>query len=102
MPVLARDAWKLVVCSPYRMRRSYFSSLRPFFFHLEPNLHTPRFLRDVSPFLTTTIAYIAATYLPDLHDRVDRLREHTLRLSDRVWSEGLKSLEIVQAYLMLM
>ncbi|TKA51191.1 hypothetical protein B0A53_05655 [Rhodotorula sp. CCFEE 5036] len=79
----------------------YFSSLRPFFFHLEPNLHTPRFLRDVSPFLTTTIAYIAASYLPGLHDRIDRLREHTLRLSDRVWSEGLKSLEIVQAYLML-
>ncbi|GAA5988027.1 hypothetical protein JCM10908_002033 [Rhodotorula pacifica] len=79
----------------------YFSSLRPFSFHLEPNLHTPRFLRDVSPFLTTTLAYIAATYLPDLVDRIDRLREHMLRLSDRVWSEGLKSLEIVQAYALL-
>lgn len=81
--------------------RSYFTHLRPFFFHLSPELHTPQFLRHTSPFLSSTLAYLCAAYIPELHDRVQPLHDHTLRLSDRVWSEGLKSLEIVQAYLLL-
>ncbi|GAA5824893.1 hypothetical protein JCM3770_005091, partial [Rhodotorula araucariae] len=79
----------------------YFAHLRQFFFHLSPDLHTPQFLRQTSPFLSTTLAYLCASYLPPLHSRVQALHDHTLRLSDRVWSEGLKSLEIVQAYLLL-
>lgn len=75
--------------------------LRPFFFHLSPELHTPQFLRHTSPFLSTTLAYLCAAYIPELHNRVQPLHDHMLRLSDRVWSEGLKSLEIVQAYLLL-
>ncbi|BGP40977.1 hypothetical protein JCM10450v2_004982 [Rhodotorula kratochvilovae] len=79
----------------------YFAHLRQFFFHLCPDLHTAQFLRQTSPFLSTTLAYLCASYIPSLHDRVQALHDHTLRLSDRVWSEGLKSLEIVQAYLLL-
>ncbi|GJN91304.1 hypothetical protein Rhopal_004323-T1 [Rhodotorula paludigena] len=79
----------------------YFAHLRQFSFHLSPSLHTPQFLRDVSPFLSTAIAFLCASYLPDLRHLVPALHAHTLRLSDRVWSEGLKSLEIVQAFLLL-
>ncbi|GAA5905490.1 hypothetical protein JCM8208_004297 [Rhodotorula glutinis] len=84
-----------------RVVNYYFTHLRPFFFHLSPELHTPQFLRHTSPFLSSTLAYLCAAYIPELHDRVQPLHDHTLRLSDRVWSEGLKSLEIVQAYLLL-
>ncbi|GAA5835930.1 hypothetical protein JCM11251_006605 [Rhodosporidiobolus azoricus] len=79
----------------------YFAHLHPFFLHLAPALHTPRFLRDVSPFLSTALAYICASFEPEMHHLVPALNAHVQRLSDRVWSEGLKSLEIVQAYLLL-
>ncbi|GAA6040025.1 hypothetical protein JCM8097_004744 [Rhodosporidiobolus ruineniae] len=79
----------------------YFHRLHPWFFHLSPSLHTPTFLRNVSPFLTTSLAYITATFQPELHHLVHALHEHVQRLSTRVWADGLKSLEIVQAYLLL-
>ncbi|GAA6021821.1 hypothetical protein JCM10207_002074 [Rhodosporidiobolus poonsookiae] len=80
----------------------YFTHLRPFFLHLYPSLHTPRFLRDVSPFLTTSLAYTCATFDPQSRDLVEPLHRHVMKLSGRVWADGLKSLEIVQAFLLLM
>ncbi|BGP00354.1 Zn(2)-C6 fungal-type transcription factor [Rhodotorula toruloides] len=84
-----------------RVVEFYFTSLRPFVFHLSPSLHTPRFIRDTSPFLATSLAYIVSSFIPDLHHVVTPLHDHALELSKRVWAEGLKSLEIVQAYLLL-
>ncbi|GAA5920215.1 hypothetical protein JCM6882_003925 [Rhodosporidiobolus microsporus] len=84
-----------------RLVAIYFARLHPFFLHLSPSLHTPRFLRDVSPFLTTAIAYICASFDPELHHLIPTLHGHLQRLSNRVWADGLKSLEIVQAYLLL-
>ncbi|BGP17123.1 hypothetical protein JCM10213_001122 [Rhodosporidiobolus nylandii] len=84
-----------------RLVELYFTRLHPFFLHLNPNLHTPQFLRNVSPFLSTALAYICATFEPNAQHLVPPLHDHMHRLSTRVWAEGLKSLEIVQAYLLL-
>ncbi|GAA5909222.1 uncharacterized protein JCM6883_005809 [Sporobolomyces salmoneus] len=79
----------------------YFSSLHPFIFHLTPSIHTPRFLRDTSPFLTTALACICATFDPSSQSTVPALFNHLQLINTRIWSEGLKSLEIVQAYMLL-
>ncbi|GAA5871420.1 hypothetical protein JCM16303_000748 [Sporobolomyces ruberrimus] len=79
----------------------YFSSLHPFVFHLTPSIHTPRFLRDTSPFLTTALACICATFDPSSQSTVPALFNHLQLINTRIWSEGLKSLEIVQAYMLL-
>ncbi|GAA5859893.1 hypothetical protein JCM8547_004376 [Rhodosporidiobolus lusitaniae] len=79
----------------------YFTHLHPFFFHLSPSLHKPHFMRNVSPFLSTTIAYISSTFDQQTQHLIPALHDHVHRLSNRVWAEGLKSLEICQAYLLL-
>ncbi|GAA6025186.1 hypothetical protein JCM11491_001790 [Sporobolomyces phaffii] len=79
----------------------YFSSLHPFVFHLTPSIHTPRFLRDTSPFLTTALACLCATFDPSSQSTVPALFNHLQLINTRIWSEGLKSLEIVQAYMLL-
>lgn len=81
---------------------SYFSSLHPFVFHLTRSIHTPRFLRDTSPFLTTALACLCATFDPASQSTVPALFNHLQLINTRIWSEGLKSLEIVQAYMLLM
>ncbi|GAA5971145.1 hypothetical protein JCM3765_004705 [Sporobolomyces pararoseus] len=79
----------------------YFTSLHPFVFHLTPSIHTPRFLRDTSPFLTTALACLCATFDPSSQTTVPALFNHLQLINTRIWSEGLKSLEIVQAYMLL-
>ncbi|GAA5935525.1 uncharacterized protein JCM15063_001064 [Sporobolomyces koalae] len=79
----------------------YFSHLQPFIFHLTPSIHTPRFLRDTSPFLTTALSCICATFDPASQSIVPALFHHLQLINTRIWSEGLKSLEIVQAYMLL-
>ncbi|GAA5828682.1 hypothetical protein JCM3766R1_003787 [Sporobolomyces carnicolor] len=79
----------------------YFSSLHPFVFHLTRSIHTPRFLRDTSPFLTTALACLCATFDPASQSTVPALFNHLQLINTRIWSEGLKSLEIVQAYMLL-
>lgn len=81
--------------------RSYFTSLRDYCWHLDANIHSPRFLRDTSPFLTTVLALTAAGFCPQSGHLLPGLQSHAMYLSDRVFSEGLKSLEIVQAYCLL-
>ncbi|ORY89719.1 hypothetical protein BCR35DRAFT_300152, partial [Leucosporidium creatinivorum] len=73
----------------------------PFCWHLSPTIHTPRFLRDTSPFLTTALAYTAAGFCPLSHHLIAPLHSHALFLSDRVFSEGHKTVEIVQGYCLL-
>lgn len=80
---------------------SYFNSLREYCGHLDPAIHTSRFLRDSSPFLTTVLAMTVAGFCPQSGHLLPGLQSHALFLSDRVFSEGLKSLEIVQAYCLL-
>ncbi|GAA5876348.1 hypothetical protein JCM1840_003621 [Sporobolomyces johnsonii] len=79
----------------------YFANLHQFVFHLSPSIHTPQFLRDTSPFLTTALAYICATFDSAADAAVPALFHHLQLINTRIWAEGLKSLEIVQAYLLL-
>ncbi|GAA5885547.1 hypothetical protein JCM6882_007462 [Rhodosporidiobolus microsporus] len=79
----------------------YFSTLYPSSFYLDPRVHTPELLRNVSPFLTTVLAYIVSAYVPALAHLVPALYEHVLLLSNRIFAFGYKSLEIVQAYCLL-
>lgn len=78
---------------------SYFTNLRPFFMHLDPVVHTPAFLRLNSPFLTSAIASVAANYDPSSQHLAAGLTAHAHNLANRVFAEGYKSLEVVQAYL---
>lgn len=64
-------------------------------------VYTPKLLRDLSPFLTTVVALVAAGFHPGYSHLSLSLSAHAAFLSDRVFSEGLKSLEIVQAYCLL-
>ncbi|KAM0792590.1 hypothetical protein ACM66B_005251 [Microbotryomycetes sp. NB124-2] len=85
-----------------RLVAFYFDKLQPFFFHLDKQLHTPDFLRNTSPFLTTAVCYVTATYDPQSSPSlVDALRAHVDQLATRCFKQGFKSGEIVQAYLFL-
>ncbi|KZT36639.1 hypothetical protein SISSUDRAFT_1071465 [Sistotremastrum suecicum HHB10207 ss-3] len=68
---------------------------------LVPEYHTPSFVCSRSPFLLTTICAIASKYSPTTaihHERLTNLAKH---LAFDVPQKGYKSLEIVQAYLLL-
>lgn len=84
-----------------RSPSSYFVTLHPAFRLLDPLIHSTQVLRDTSPFLTTVLAFTVSGFSPSHSHLSGVLRPHAMRLSDRVFSQGLKSLEIVQAYCML-
>ncbi|KAG6908579.1 hypothetical protein DXG01_004065 [Tephrocybe rancida] len=68
---------------------------------LDKTFHTPSLVCSRSPFLLTTICSIAAKYYlptPSLHPRLTELAK---KLAFAVPAQGYKSLEIVQAYLLL-
>ncbi|KAF8808982.1 hypothetical protein BYT27DRAFT_7188072 [Phlegmacium glaucopus] len=68
---------------------------------LDRNFHTPSLVCSRSPFLLTTICSIASKFYtakPDLHPRLTELAK---KLAFSVPAKGYKSVEIVQAYLML-
>ncbi|KAF7311220.1 hypothetical protein MKEN_01023500 [Mycena kentingensis (nom. inval.)] len=68
---------------------------------LDPNYHTPALVCSRSPFLLTTICAIASKFYdrkPDLHNQLTDLAK---KLAFSVPARGYKSLEIVQAYLLL-
>jgi hypothetical protein len=75
--------------------------LRPSTFHLDRRIHTPDLLRATSPFLTAVLAYIVAGFVPALVHLLPALYAHVLFLSNRVFSNGFKSLEVVQGYALL-
>ncbi|KAG6873782.1 hypothetical protein C0995_011007 [Termitomyces sp. Mi166 len=68
---------------------------------LDRSFHTPSLVCSRSPFLLTTICSIASKYYtakPDLHPRLTELAK---KMAFSVPAQGYKSLEIVQAYLLL-
>ncbi|KAJ6501982.1 fungal-specific transcription factor domain-containing protein [Mycena sanguinolenta] len=68
---------------------------------LDPDFHTPSLVCSRSPFLLTTICAIASKFYdanPELHPK---LTEMAKKLAFSVPARGYKSLEIVQAYLLL-
>ncbi|THH20910.1 hypothetical protein EW146_g561 [Bondarzewia mesenterica] len=68
---------------------------------LDPEFHTPALVCSRSPFLLTTICAISSkhyTARPELHAKLTDLSK---RLAFSVPAQGYKSVEIVQAYLLL-
>ncbi|EKM82370.1 hypothetical protein AGABI1DRAFT_52492 [Agaricus bisporus var. burnettii JB137-S8] len=68
---------------------------------LDRNFHTPSLVCSRSPFLLTTICSIASKFYtanPDLHPKLTELAK---KLAFSVPAKGYKSVEIVQAYLLL-
>ncbi|KAL1743695.1 fungal-specific transcription factor domain-containing protein [Schizophyllum fasciatum] len=68
---------------------------------LDPEFHTPSLVCSRSPFLLTAICAVASKYYdanPELHPRLSELSQ---KLAFSVPAKGYKSVEIVQAYLLL-
>lgn len=86
---------------PSTNANSYFTHLYPFFWTLLPDLHTPDWLRLNSPFLTSVIAYIVSTYDPTAAHLTEQLKTHALSLAVQSFGQGLKSIEVVQAFFAL-
>jgi hypothetical protein len=84
-----------------RLVELYFTKLSPVFLHLDKEVHTPIFLRMNSPFLTTAIAAIAASYDPLSLLLAPALQAHAHHLASLTFTEGSKSLEVVQGFLAL-
>ncbi|GAA6007774.1 uncharacterized protein JCM10292_005430 [Rhodotorula paludigena] len=84
-----------------RLVTTYFTHLYPFFWTLLPDLHTPDWLRLNSPFLTSVIAYIVSTYDPTAAHLTEQLKTHALSLAVQSFGQGLKSIEVVQAFFAL-
>ncbi|ORY76010.1 hypothetical protein BCR35DRAFT_306092 [Leucosporidium creatinivorum] len=84
-----------------RLVNLYFDKLRPFLWHLNRSVHTPNFLRDTSPFLTTAVAAVAAMYDPLSSHLVVGLQAHAEWLSCRVFANSFRSREIAYAYLLI-
>ncbi|SCV69701.1 BQ2448_1095 [Microbotryum intermedium] len=84
-----------------RLVNYYFDHLHAFALHLCGEIHTPQFIRDVSPFLATALAYTVSAFEPTLTHLSSLLEAHALYLSERIFAQGYKTLEIVQAYCLL-
>lgn len=65
---------------------------------LDPDLHTPDFVRSRSALLFTWILAITVQFDPTYSSAAKRLRLHGEKLSKHVHSCGYKSVEIVQGY----
>ncbi|KAF8731638.1 hypothetical protein AX14_004546 [Amanita brunnescens Koide BX004] len=79
----------------------YFDSINMHCSMLEREFHTPSLVCSRSPFLLTTICAIASKFYtekPELHNRLTELAK---KLAFSVPARGYKSVEIVQAYLLL-
>ncbi|BGP13502.1 hypothetical protein JCM10213v2_001424 [Rhodosporidiobolus nylandii] len=95
------EAGVLTVVDLTRLAKLYFSHLRPFFFLLLPELHTVNFLRQNSPFLTTSLAFVAATFDPLSAHITPSLSRHVRRIMLDILDSGLRSIEIVQSFFIL-
>ncbi|KAI5480153.1 Zn(2)-C6 fungal-type transcription factor [Pseudohyphozyma bogoriensis] len=84
-----------------RLVSLYFRCLWGTFYLLNPTIHTPTYLREVSPFLTTALCATAAMYCPLSSHLVAPLRAHGNYISVRIFAEGYKSVEICQGLLFL-
>jgi len=68
---------------------------------LDPELHTPSLVCSRSPFLLTTICAISSKFYSERTDLHAKLNKLVKKLSFSVPEQGFKSVEIVQAYLLL-
>ncbi|WOO83955.1 Protein priB [Vanrija pseudolonga] len=84
-----------------RLVELYFAKLAPTFMHLDDGVHSPIFLRMNSPFLTTAIAAVAASFDPLSLLIAPGLQAHAHRLASLAFENGSKSLEVVQGFLAL-
>ncbi|GAA5872678.1 hypothetical protein JCM8547_003729 [Rhodosporidiobolus lusitaniae] len=84
-----------------RLVNLYFDSLRPFSYLLIRELHTLEFLRLNSPFLTTTLAFVASTFDLNSAHFCQALGQHARRLATHALDAGLRSLEIAQGFFLL-
>ncbi|KAH8821906.1 hypothetical protein F5884DRAFT_105616 [Xylogone sp. PMI_703] len=76
----------------------YFSRLHPINGILDPNLHTPTFVRARSALLFTWMLALTAQFEPNCSTLAKRLRLHGEKLSKYVHSCGYKSVDIIQGY----
>ncbi|KAH8898632.1 hypothetical protein GQ53DRAFT_741939 [Thozetella sp. PMI_491] len=81
-----------------RLFAIYFERLHPFNAILDPILHTPDFVRSRSALLFTWILALAAPFETDSSMVAKRLVYHGNKLSRYVYSQGLRSIEIIQGY----
>lgn len=100
-----RDPVLTSLCSIEELQKLivfYFQRLQPFLAFLDPDIHTVNFLRANSPFLTTVIVAISATFDRSMpKDQIQRLVAHAHFLAAVAFAEGQKSLEVIQAFLIL-
>ncbi|KAL8283196.1 hypothetical protein RQP46_005974 [Phenoliferia psychrophenolica] len=80
-----------------RLLNLYFTRLRQFFWHLNPDTHTSAFFHSHSPLLLTSLLAVSAAFDPLSGHLLDPLAKHAVHLLDRVTKEGFKSVEIVTA-----
>lgn len=81
--------------------RVFFQSCIHYALLLDPAWHTPKFVRSRSPFLFTVIICIAAQFYaprPELHAKA---LDYAKNCAFTVLENGLKSVEIVQAFLLM-
>lgn len=67
---------------------------------LDFRLHTPIFIRRISPFLATVLALTVAAFCPLSGNLILGLEQHAAYLSTRIFLGGYKSIEIISAYCM--
>ncbi|KIY46961.1 hypothetical protein FISHEDRAFT_31353, partial [Fistulina hepatica ATCC 64428] len=79
----------------------YFDNLNIHCNLLDPTFHTPSLVCSRSPILLTTICAIASKFYPANPALRPRLTELAHKLAFSVPAKGYKSLEIIQAYLLL-
>ncbi|KAM5362281.1 hypothetical protein ACJZ2D_012636 [Fusarium nematophilum] len=87
---------------------AFFRMVHPQWAMLDPSIHTLDFVRQQSALLTTAILALGSIALATLAEGTDdqvaealKLRAHTEKLSLVVYSTGARSLEIVQAQVLL-
>lgn len=81
---------------------SYFDRLHPYLWQLDREYHTPRRLRDTSPFLSTAVAAVAASYDAYFSGISEGLFVHAHMLASQAFRDGLQSLEVAQAFILLL
>ncbi|KAI5479081.1 C6 transcription factor, partial [Pseudohyphozyma bogoriensis] len=79
----------------------YFRYLYPTTFICDPLFYTPQRLREASPFLTTVIAYVSASFCPGASHLLPALERHSTLMADVVYLKGYKSRPIVNAFTLL-
>lgn len=76
----------------------FFTHIHPLAPILDPELHTPEFVRPRSALLLTAIALVAAQAMPGESMLATRLHHHAEQLRQITFTRGLCSLELLQGH----